>query len=86
MQIRLWGTAEENKDILNLLQQELQDKIKIVSSPYPSKNNATQRIYIEIDLENKNYRKNPETSDNFEVESPKFKEQAIFEEIEKRIN
>ena len=59
MQIRLWGTPEENKEMIRLLQQKLEDKIKIISSPYLSKNNNMQRIYVEIDLENRNYRKNP---------------------------
>lgn len=50
MQIRLWGTLQENTDMINLLQRELQNKIKIISSPYMSKNNETHRIYMEIDL------------------------------------
>ena len=59
MQLRVWGTPEENNEVLNLLHQELKDKIKIVSAPYPSSNNKTQRIYIEVDLQNRNYRKTP---------------------------
>lgn len=76
MQIRLWGIPEENKYILELLQRELKDKIKIISSAYQSKNNNTQRIYIEIDLENRNYRNHPAKNNNYQ-----FKEDAFFEEI-----
>jgi hypothetical protein len=85
MQIRLWGIPEENKYILELLQRELKDKIKIISSVYQSKNNNTQRIYIEIDLENKNYRKYPTQTGDSKTEKKQFNEPALFEEIKKRI-
>ena len=80
MQIRLWGTTQENKEMIDLLKRELKEKIKIVSAPYVSKNN-TQRIYIEIDLENRNYRKHPAKNNNSQ-----FKEDTFFEEIKKRID
>ena len=86
MQIRLWGTTQENNEIINLLQQKLEDKIKIISSPYVSKNNNTQRIYIEIDLENRNYRKHPTPTDNSKKEVSQFNEKDFFKEIEKRID
>ena len=86
MQIRLWGTTQENNEIINLLQQKLEDKIKIISSPYVSKNNNTQRIYIEIDLENRNYRKHPTPTDNSKMEVSQFNEKDFFKEIEKRID
>lgn len=57
MQIRLWGTPEENQEMIELLRNDLEDKIKIISSPYRSANGVTQRVYVEIDLENKNYSK-----------------------------
>ena len=50
MQIRLWGTENENKETIDILQNALGDRIKIISSPYPSKGNPTQRIYIEADI------------------------------------
>ena len=68
MQLRLWGFPEEIQEIIDLLQRELKDKIKIISSPYVSKNNNTQRIYIEIDLENRNYRKHLTPTDNSKME------------------
>ena len=86
MQIRLWGTSEENKYILELLKRELKEKIKIISPPYASKTNNTQRIYVETDLENRNYRKNSIKTDHSETEKTKFNEQALFEEIKKKIN
>ena len=43
--------------MIELLWSNLGDKIQIISSPYPAKNNNTQRIYVEVDLENKNYKK-----------------------------
>ena len=57
MQIRLWGTPEENQEMIDRLQNNLENKIKIISTPYRSANSVTQRVYVEIDLENKNYRK-----------------------------
>jgi hypothetical protein len=59
MQIRIWGTSEENIEMIELLKSSLGEKVKIVSQPYPSVNGVTQRIYLEIDLENKNYKKCP---------------------------
>ena len=53
MQVRIWGTPQENEVMLQILRKGLNDKIKVVSSPYLSKNNNTQRIYVEIDLENR---------------------------------
>ena len=85
MQVRLWGFPEENNEIINLLQQKLEDKIKIISSPYPSKNNSTQRVYLEIDLDDKNYRKHPTQSGDSKTEKTQFNEPALFEEIKKRI-
>ena len=84
MQLRLWGFPEENTYILKLLQRELKEKIKIVSAPYVSKNN-TQRIYIEIDLENRNYRKHPTQSGDSKTEVTQFDESKFFDEIKKRI-
>ena len=85
MQVRLWGFPEENNEIINLLQQKLEDKIKIISSAYQSKNNNTQRIYIEIDLENRNYRKHPTQSGDSKTEAMQFDESKFFDEIKKRI-
>ena len=50
MQIRLWGTENENKETIDILQNALGERIKIISPPYPSKGNKTQRIYLEVDL------------------------------------
>lgn len=98
MQIRVWGTPQENTEIINLLKRELKDKIKMISSPYLSKNNKTQRIYIEIDLQNQNYRKHPTQENETNItlakqfiqsaksENTDFDENTFFEEIEKRIN
>ena len=86
MQVRIWGTLQENQAMIDILQKELQDKIKIISSPYVSKNNNTQRIYIEIDLENRNYRKHPTPTDNSKMEVSQFNEKDFFKEIEKRID
>ena len=86
MQVRIWGTPQENQYMINILQKELQDKIKIISSAYQSKNNSTQRIYLEIDLENRNYRKLPKQTDTTKAEISKFNENAFFEEIKKRID
>lgn len=85
MQIRLWGTPEENTEIISLLQEKLEDKIKIISSAYQSKNNNTQRVYIEIDLENRNYRKHPTQSGDSKTEATQFDESKFFDEIKKRI-
>ena len=84
MQVRLWGFPEENNEIINLLQQKLEDKIKIISSPYPSKNNSTQRVYLEIDLDNKNYRKHPTQSGDSKTEATQFDESKFFDEIKKK--
>lgn len=98
MQIRIWGTTQENTKIINLLKRELKGRIKMISSPYLSKNNKTQRIYIEIDLQNQNYRKHPKRENETNMASTKqsipslksenmeFDENTFFEEIEKRIN
>ena len=84
MQIRLWGTTQENKEMIDLLKRELKEKIEIVSAPYVSKNNS-QRIYIEIDLENRNYRKHPTQSGDSKTEATQFDESKFFDEIKKRI-
>ena len=84
MQVRVWGTPEENQEIIDLLQREIKDKIKIISSVYQSKNNNTQRIYIEIDLENKNYRKYPTQTGDSKTEKTQINEPALFDEIKKR--
>ena len=81
MQIRLWGTTQENQAMIDLIKKELKEKVKIISSPYPSKNNPTQRVYLEIDLENRNYRKHPAKNNNSQ-----FKDDTFFEEIKKRID
>ena len=86
MQVRIWGTPQENEAMINILRKGLNDKIKIISSPYVSKNNNTQRIYIEIDLENRNYRKHPTPTDNSKMEVSQFNEKDFFKEIEKRID
>ena len=86
MQVRIWGTPQENQDMIDILQKELQDKIKIISSPYMFKNNSTQRVYMEIDLENKNYRKISVPNRNSQTESNTFNEIAFFEEMKKRID
>ena len=99
MQLRVWGTPEENHEVLNMLHKELKDKIKIVSAPYPSPNGKTQRIYIEVDLQNRNYRKNatdyisscddPKVRSNkkasSEVEKSIFSEEVFFEDLMKKI-
>ena len=84
MQIRLWGTTQENKEMIDLLKRELKEKIKIVSAPYVSKNN-TQRIYIELDLENKNYRKHPTQTSDSKTGKTQFDESKFFDEIKNRI-
>ena len=81
MQVRIWGIPQENQEMIDLIKKELKEKVKIISSPYPSKNNPTQRVYLEIDLENRNYRKHPAKNNNSQ-----FKEDAFFEEIKKRID
>lgn len=81
MQVRIWGTLQENQAMIDLIKKELKEKVKIISSPYPSKNNPTQRVYLEIDLENRNYRKHPAKNNNSQ-----FKEDDFFEEIKKRID
>lgn len=50
MQIRLWGTETENKEMIGILQNALGERIKIISPPYPSKGNSSKRIYIEVDF------------------------------------
>ena len=65
---------------------ELKEKVKIISSPYPSKNNPTQRVYLEIDLDNKNYRKLPTQTNDSKTEKSQFDESNFFEEIRKRID
>lgn len=57
MQIRLMGTPKENEEMVEILKGTLGDKIKIISSPYRNRNNDSERIYIEVDLEDKDYRK-----------------------------
>ena len=59
MQLRLWGTLEENQEMIEVLKSNLGEKVKIISAPYSSASGLTQRIYIEIDLQNQNYRKYP---------------------------
>lgn len=59
MQIRLMGTPKENTEMIEILKTSLGDKIKIISSPYSNRNNNSERVYIEVDLQNANYRKNP---------------------------
>ena len=59
MQLRLWGTLEENQEMIEVLKSNLGEKVKIISAPYSSASDLTQRIYIEIDLQNQNYRKYP---------------------------
>ena len=59
MQVRLWGTPDENQEMMEFLRHNLGDKIKIISAPYSSASGLMQRIYIEIDLQNQNYRKYP---------------------------
>ena len=50
MQLRLWGNAEELRETMDMLIDGFGDKIKIISRPYPSSSNDTQRIYIEVEL------------------------------------
>jgi hypothetical protein len=45
MQIRIWGTSEENIEMIELLKSSLGEKVKIVSQPYPSVNGVTQCIF-----------------------------------------
>ena len=59
MQLRLWGTLEENQEMIEVLKSNLGEKVKIISASYSSASGLTQRIYIEIDLQNQNYRKYP---------------------------
>lgn len=86
MQIRIWGTTQENEAMIDLIKKELKEKVKIISSPYPSKNNPTQRVYLEIDLDNKNYRKLPTQINDSKTEKSQFDESSFFEEIKKRID
>lgn len=60
MQIRLMGTPKENAEMVEILKGTLGDKIKIISSPYSNRNNNSERIYVEVDIQNTNYRKNPQ--------------------------
>lgn len=78
MQVRIWGTEKENAEMLEILKSSLSDKIKIISSPYLSEGNDTQRIYVEIDLENTNYRKT--------ANQEGFSEDAFFENLNKRFS
>lgn len=57
MQLRLMGTTSENKEMIEILKTSLDDKIKIISSPYRNRGNEQERIYIEIDLKNIDYKK-----------------------------
>ena len=59
MQVRLWGTPDENMEMIEVLKSNLGEKVKIISAPYLSASDRTQRIYIEIDLQNQNYRRYP---------------------------
>ena len=59
MQVRLWGTPDENMAMIEVLKSNLGEKVKIISAPYLSASDRTQRIYIEIDLQNQNYRRYP---------------------------
>ena len=86
MQVRIWGTPQENQAMIDLIKKELKEKVKIISSPYPSKNNPTQRVYLEIDLDNKNYRKLPTQTNDSKTEKSQFDESNFFEEIRKRID
>ena len=45
--------------MIEVLKSNLGEKVKIISAPYSSASGLTQRIYIEIDLQNQNYRKYP---------------------------
>ena len=79
MQVRIWGTPQENQAMIDLIKKELKEKVKIISSAYQSKNNNTQRIYIEIDLENRNYRKHPAKNNNSQFkESNKISKPLII--------
>ena len=53
MQIRLMGTKKDNEEIIEILKSALDDKIKIISSPYRNRGNEQERIYIEVDLQDK---------------------------------
>ena len=46
MQIRIWGTPQENEVMLQILRKGLNDKIKVVSSPYLSKNKNERQVQI----------------------------------------
>ena len=59
MQVRLWGTPDENMEMIEVLKSNLGEKVKILSAPYLSASDRTQRIYIEIDLQNQKYRRYP---------------------------
>jgi hypothetical protein len=84
MQIRIWGTPQENEVMLQILRKGLNDKIKVVSSHYLSKNNNTQRIYVEIDLENRDYRKYNKQVTDSKTEISHFDEHNFFNEITKK--
>ena len=45
--------------MIEVLKSNLGEKVKIISAPYLSASDRTQRIYIEIDLQNQNYRRYP---------------------------
>ena len=85
MQVRIWGTLQENQAMIDLIKKELKEKVKIISSPYPSKNNPMQRVYLEIDLDNKNYRKHPTQTNDSKAEKSQFDESKFFKEIKNRI-
>ena len=59
MQLRLWENAEELRETMDMLIDGFGDKIKIISRPYPSSSNDTQRIYIEVELKKDYQRKYP---------------------------
>ena len=44
MQLRLWGTLEENQEMIEVLKSNLGEKVKIISAPYSSASGLTQRI------------------------------------------
>ena len=57
MQLRVWGTPEENHEVLNMLHKELKDKIKIVSAPIhhrmAKRNESISRSTFKIEITEK---------------------------------
>jgi hypothetical protein len=81
MQIRIWGTSEENIEMIELLKSSLGEKVKIVSQPYPSVNGVTQRIFnvLEKICDRKVFIIMNHFDERYLVDSNNFDMQEVFE-------